>query len=182
MQRKGGPRCFSARFAATSANPWILCNPGRKKRRSSAFCRTRSSSVQTFRQRRAKSESKARPSGRQFVFQNRRTIFSSAAIQSGCSFRHGICANSFPPADKNVSRPRMPISSSVSRQSDTNDGQMTRSFLTSALGQFNQFKIRVRFQPWVAAKPGLERNGTLVCLNTRLFDKGRDMVLKHCAR
>src|ERR1700690_2630396 len=67
-------------------------------------------------------------------FQKRSIIFSSAAIQRGCSFNHGICVYSFPPAEKNILRPRMPISSRVSRQSEPNAGQMTRRFLTPRLG------------------------------------------------
>src|ERR1039458_9557030 len=47
----------------------------------------------------------------------RRTIFSRASSQSGCSFKQGISSNSVPPAARKLSRPRRPISSSVSRQS-----------------------------------------------------------------
>jgi len=53
------------------------------------------------------------------------TIFSSAAIQSGCSFMHGMRVNSLPFPAMNCSQPRIPISSIVSRQSETNAGQMT---------------------------------------------------------
>src|SRR5882672_5366664 len=62
--------------------------------------------------------------------QNLLTIPSSVSTQSGCSFKHGINLRSAPPASRNVSRPRIPISSMVSRQSETKEGQITSSFLT----------------------------------------------------
>ena len=55
-------------------------------------------------------------------------MFSSAVIQSGCSFMQGMRVNSLPLAARKSSQPRIPISSMVSRQSETNAGQMTSIF------------------------------------------------------
>jgi len=61
------------------------------------------------------------------------TMLSSAVIHRGWVFRQGARVNSPPPAARKDSRPRMPISSSVSRQSDTKEGQRTRSLRIPAL-------------------------------------------------
>ena len=61
---------------------------------------------------------------------NAAIIFFSTAIQSGCSFRHGMSVRLPPPACKKASRPRRPISSKVSRQSETKAGQITSKLFT----------------------------------------------------
>jgi len=58
-----------------------------------------------------------------------RDRFARKSIQAGCSFMQGIAANDSPPASRNISLPSMAISSSVSRQSETKAGIMTRSRL-----------------------------------------------------
>jgi hypothetical protein len=51
----------------------------------------------------------------------------TAAIHRGVAFNDGTSTSSSPPAALNCSRARIPISSSVSRQSATNAGQNTAS-------------------------------------------------------
>jgi hypothetical protein len=72
-----------------------------------------------------------------YPLKNRPAIFSNAEIQSGSLFKHGIRANSFPPASRKVFLPRIPISPIVSRQAETNAGQITKSFLMPHLINFN---------------------------------------------
>ena len=51
------------------------------------------------------------------------------------SFKHGMWLNESPPDSMKSSLDSSPISSIVSRQSDTNPGQNTCIFLTPSLGR-----------------------------------------------
>ena len=99
-------------------------------------------------------------------------MLSRAVIHRGWVFKQGISVNSPPPAARKVSRPRMPISSSVSRQSDTKDGQMTRSFLMPALAKSGKDQVGVGFEPRLASQTGLKGDGMLVFWNRGHPHKG----------
>jgi hypothetical protein len=60
------------------------------------------------------------------------TMLLNPAIHAEWSFKHGIRVNCWPPDRRKASRPRIPISSIVSRQSETKEGQITSSLLTPA--------------------------------------------------
>src|SRR5690606_2986668 len=61
----------------------------------------------------------------------------SASIQSSSSFIQGIANNSSPPFEIKSSLALIPISSSVSKQSDTNAGVTTAIFLTPFLAKLS---------------------------------------------
>ena len=65
--------------------------------------------------------------------------------------------SSSPPGARHCSRARIPISSSVSRQSATNAGQSTASRFTPARRELGETHVGVRPDPGRAAEPRLER-------------------------
>ena len=85
-----------------------------------------------------------------------RAIAASASIQPGRSFRHGIAWNALPPAARKVPLPSIPISSSVSRQSDTKPGQTTSMRASPLRPRLGEDHRRVRLQPLGAPEAGLE--------------------------
>ena len=66
-----------------------------------------------------------------------------------CRSGTGSGVRPLPPASRKASRPRRPISSSVSRQSDTEAGEHHQQLSHAALGQPRQLIVRVSLEPRV---------------------------------
>ena len=74
------------------------------------------------------------------------------SMPSGKSLRHSSKANRSPPACRNVSRPRMPSSSSVSMQSAEKPGAATAMRLTPVARIAGERRVGRRLQPFGAAE------------------------------
>ena len=79
------------------------------------------------------------------------------AHEGGVRVSDGTSSSASPPARATAPRARMPISSSVSRQSATNAGHSTASRFTPARGELGQTHVGVGLDPGRAAEARLER-------------------------
>ena len=167
MQLKGGQPLFRCpQVAVTSAKPCRRPKPRRKKP-AWAFCRIRSNSASGTRSNAIILAGPVSGSGRRLVAQGSAGPFSPAP-RSKADVHSGRES-----AQRTRRRPSKSVPAAqadllqgfqaVRNKRRTDDQQL----FDAALRQPGQFKIRVRFQPRIAAQPGLEGYGKFLRRNAR---------------
>ena len=120
MRIKGGSRCFFAADLQPQVRADCRRRAAEKEKRLSRIARGHGQIEVPAPVRFGRGAKISAPG-----FKKRSPFFPAPQSMRGCSFMHGIRVNSLPFPAINCSQPRMPISSIVSRQSETNAGQMT---------------------------------------------------------